>query len=56
MKDFQDFLDLLDNEEYQTIVFSAKQAMAVSGYCTADTESYFIALELLKRYHNWLAL
>ncbi len=55
MKDFQDFIETIDSEEYETIMFSANQAMIVTGKNDSHALSYFVALELLQRYHNWIS-
>ncbi len=54
LKNLQDFINLIDSEEYETIMFSAKQSMRATNRNSSDAQAYFIAMELLKRYHNWL--
>jgi len=54
LKDFQDFIEFIDSEDYETIMISAKQSMQATNRNGSDTQAYFIAVELLKRYHNWL--
>lgn len=54
MKDFQEFIETITLEDYDTIMFSANQAMVASGKKDECALSYFIHLELLERYHNWL--
>ena len=54
MKDFQEFIETITLEDYDTIMFSANQAMVASGKKDEYALSFFIHLELLERYHNWL--
>ena len=55
LKDFQDFIDLIDPDEYGTIMFSARQSMQAAGRNGTGAYAFFIAVELVKRYHNWLS-
>lgn len=53
MRDFQDFIDSIDPDDYRTIIISAKGKMNSSTKREACDESFIIALELLHRYHIW---
>lgn len=54
MRDFQDFVNSIDPDDYRTIIISAKGKMNSANKCEACDESFFIALELLQRYHIWI--
>ncbi len=54
MKNFEKFITLIDTEEYQTVMNAANQSMKVSNRFEVSDNAFFVALELLKRYHNWI--
>lgn len=54
MKDFKEFIELIDPDEYQTIMHNANQSMKVANKFEPSDNAYFVALELLERYHNWI--
>ena len=53
-KTFEDFNHSLDPDTYNTIVISAHQAMKAANRSDCDAQTFFIALELLEHYHNWI--
>ncbi len=54
MKDFQEFVELIDPDEYRTVITSARTAMANTNKHREEDAAFFIAIELLKRYHTWI--
>lgn len=53
-KDFDEFIETIDSESYDTIVFAARQAMIASKRTGSEALAFFIARELLERYHVWM--
>lgn len=53
-KDFNDFIENIDSDTYETIKTAAKQGMLATHRSGYNDEAFFIALELLERYHNWV--
>ena len=54
-KNFTDFIESIDEDTYTTIVHAAHTAMRVTNQNDEDARAFFIARELLERYHNWLS-
>lgn len=54
-KDFEEFIFSIDPDTYNTIMLSARQAMNSHNRCGNDAQAFFVALELLERYHNWIS-
>lgn len=54
-KDFEEFIFSIDPDTYNTIMLSACQTMNSHNRCGSDAQAFFIALELLERYHNWIS-
>lgn len=54
MKNFDDFIESLSIDDYNTIQFSAEQSMNVAGLQDSNAQAYFVALQLLEYYHNWV--
>lgn len=54
MKDFQEFIEVLDPDEYNTIQMAANQAMRNADRFEEADRAYYIAIELLHRYHIWV--
>lgn len=54
MKNFEDFIYSIDSDTYNTICHNVDQAIFVSGRTDPSSRSYFMALEMLERYHEWI--
>lgn len=54
MKDFNDFIESIDSDSYETIKLAANQSMNITNRNSVLDAAYFISIELLERYHNWL--
>lgn len=52
-KDFNEFIDSIDSDDYNTAVIAAHSSMKAASLNSEDALAFFIALGLLERYHNW---
>lgn len=54
MKDFQDFINQLDSETFETIQTKAIKAMETCNKYREEDKTLFMSIELLHMYHNWI--